>query len=58
MVKVLNLDSLVSNFLCFDHPIVINAIAMILISGCSNEVRRMALSLILPKEANPRGETK
>ena len=31
----LNLASLVTAFLCLDHPIVINTIAIILIKGCS-----------------------
>ena len=31
---------------------------MILIKGCSNEVRRKALSDICPNEARPNGDTK
>lgn len=58
MANVLNFDSLVINFLCFDQPIVINAIAIILIKGCSSDVKRNALSDIFPKEAKPKGETK
>ena len=58
MVNVLNFDSDVVNFLCFTHPMVIKVIAIILISGCSNEVNRKALSDICPREAKPRGETK
>lgn len=58
MAKVLNLASLVNNFLCFDQPIVIKAIPIILINGCSNEVKRKAASLICPNAAFPKGETK
>jgi hypothetical protein len=36
-----------------DQPIVISVIAIILI-GCSNDVKRKALSAICPKEAKPR----
>lgn len=58
MANVLNFDSLVNNFLCLDQPIVIKAIAIILIKGCSSEVKRIALSDIFPKEVKPRGDTK
>ena len=58
MEKVLNFDSLVNNFLCLDQPIVIRTIAMILINGCSKDVRRNALSAICPNEAKPQGDTK
>ena len=58
MEKVLNFDSFVINFLCFDHPMVIKVIAIILINGCSNDVKRNILSDICPKELRPNGETK
>lgn len=55
---LLNLDSLESAFLCLDHPIVINTIAIMFINGCSNEVNRNEASFICPSEANPFGDTK
>jgi hypothetical protein len=58
MEKALNFDADVVNFLCFAQPIVINAIAIILISGCSKEVNLSALLDICPREAKPSGETK
>lgn len=58
MEKILNLDADVTTFLCFVHPIVIKAIAIILIIGCSNDVNRNALSAICPSDANPKGDTK
>lgn len=45
-------------FLCFDHPIVIKTIPIILIKGCSIEVNLSILSLICPNDAKPKGETK
>jgi hypothetical protein len=56
MVKVLNLIHLLL-VLCLDQPIVINAIA-ILIRGCSNDVKRSALSAIWPNDAKLKGDTK
>jgi hypothetical protein len=58
MEKVLNFDSDVVNFLCFDQPIVIRVIAIMFINGCSIEVNLSALSDICPREEKPRGETK
>ena len=64
MANVLNLDSLVVNFLCFDQPIVIKVIAIILINGCSTAVNRKAEFFIttptpeLLKAEKPNGETK
>ena len=58
MAIFLNLPLLLSSFLCFDHPIVISANAIILINGCSNEVNLKAASFICPKDSNPSGETK
>ena len=58
MAMDLNLASLVTAFLCFDQPTVINTIAIILINGCSNEVKRKEASFICPKAADPSGDTK
>lgn len=58
MEKVLYFDSLVVNFLCFIQPIVTKTIPIILIKGCSNEVKRNALSDICPNDAKPNGDTK
>ena len=54
----LNFAVFVSPFLCFDHPIVINAIAKILIKGCSKAVNRRVLFAISPNAEKPTGETK
>ena len=48
----------VVSFLCFDQPIVIKVIAIMLIKGCSSDVKRRAGSFICPKTAFPKGETK
>ena len=54
----LNFNSLETAFLCLDHPIVINTIAIMFINGCSNEVNRKEASFICPKDANPNCDTK
>lgn len=54
----LNLALLVAIFLCLDQPIVINAIAIKLINGCSIDVNLTALSDMFPKLALPNGDTK
>lgn len=53
----LNLDWLESAFLCLDQPIVIKVIAIILVSGCSNEVN-LAVFSMFPKSAKPLGKNK
>ena len=58
MAIFLNFPLLLSSFLCFDQPIVINTKAIILIKGCSKEVNRIAESFISPSIADPLGETK
>lgn len=57
MAIFLNLSELASIFLCLDQPIVINAIAIKLIKGCSIDVKRNAASFILNPE-RPKGEIK
>lgn len=57
MAIFLNLSVAKSSFLCFDHPIVINTIAIKLIKGCSIDVKRSAASFILKPEI-PNGDTK
>lgn len=57
MAKFLNFECESVSFLCFDHPIVINMMAMILISGCSKEVNRNSAFFICPKTAFPSGDT-
>jgi hypothetical protein len=56
MENVLNFDLLVVSFLCFAQPTVIRTIAIIFVTGCSNEVNLSAASFICPKEAIPNGE--
>lgn len=54
----LNFEVLSAAFLCFDQPIVIKTIAIILIRGCSNEVNRKAAFFISPKAEKPNGDRK
>ena len=54
----LNFPLLLSSFLCLDQPIVIKAIAIIFINGCSIEVSLKAASFIFPAESKPKGEIK
>ena len=58
MKMLLHFASLVVAFLCFNQPIVIKAMAIIFINGCSNHVNLTSDSAICPIEAEPRGDTK